>query len=136
MFQAYIPPIFNASITPTSSIDSSLQCTSVGDNSISFDHTSHGKVAVLTADGIKCALERFPEKTSKEFAQMLFESLLTLVRRTHFERGKAAVKWTVAGKPALEIGERSLELHSTGTMSHFDQWVFIHLQKLWKDRKI
>jgi hypothetical protein len=135
MFQHYTTPIYAAAF-PTPNSAASSHGAAVGDSSISFDHGSHGKIAVVTPEGLKCDADLFPEKTSKEFAQMLYESLQALVSNAHFERGKSPVKWMIGGKSVMEVGERTLELNVTGPMSHFDQWVFTHLQQLWKERRI
>jgi hypothetical protein len=128
MFQHYTQTVQNSALWASS------KNASIGDNVISFGE--HGKIAVVTEDGLRCDQDLFPSKTSKEFAQMLFESLTSVVRTAHFERGKSPVKWMISGKPVFEIGEATLELHSTSGMSHFDKWVFEHLEKLWKERKV
>jgi hypothetical protein len=112
-----------------------MECKSVSDNTISFEHEEFGHIATLSLDGLKADRDRYPEKTSREFAQMIYESISKFVRDVQFERGKSPVKMMIAGTPALEMGAGSFVLHATAGMTHFDQWVAIHLEQMWKERR-
>lgn len=120
----------------SSSGQTKAQGASVGDSQISLDHGTHGKIAVVTPNGLKCDQDLFPKLTSKEFAYLIFECMSSVFRTSHFERGRGPVKWMICGEPVLEIGETSLVFNCAEDMSCFDQWVFIHLQKLWRQRKV
>lgn len=131
MFHSFIPPVPGQS----KFAESRSEMKSVDDNCINFDHSNHGKVATVTLTGLHTERDRFPDKTSKEFAEMLYESISAFVRGVQFERGKSPIKFMIQGESVLEIGGDSIQLHASGEMSHFDQWVFLHLERFWKERK-
>lgn len=133
MFHSYIPPITNIP-SSSGSIDSAVTCTKVEDSTISLNDEGNQRIASLSEDGLKCDRERFPEKTSKEFAELVYSSLSLFLRDVQFERGKNPVKFTIQGKVLLDVTDTQITLHAAGAMTHFDQWVFIHLEKLWKER--
>jgi hypothetical protein len=131
MFHSYIPPVNSQD----KSLDSTSDMKSVVDHTINFEHGTHGKIATVTATGLHTERDRFPEKTSKEFAEMIYESISSFVHGAQFERGKSPIKFMIEGKPIVEVGSNYIELQVSGEMSHFDQWVFMHLQRFWKERK-
>lgn len=101
---------------------------------VTFVSQKDGMLARVQDGGLVCNEFHANKITSKELASLLLESLLEFIGNHDFKSG--SIKVMVLGKPILIISEKTLELTSTSQMSLYDEWVFMHLQNLWKERKI
>lgn len=94
------------------------------------------KLAKITKNGFFTTRNPVNESlTSKEYAAKIYPYFLKLEEGRDFNNGRAAQIISIDGIPIVIIGERTLDLKVEDGMSSFDQWVFHHLQDMWKNRK-
>lgn len=94
------------------------------------------RLAKITKDGFFTTRNAVNEQlTSKEYATKIYPHFLRLEEGRDFNNGRAAQIISINNTPIVIIGERTLDLQVENGMSSFDQWVFHHLQDMWKNRK-
>lgn len=106
----------------------------VGSGGVGLAHETHGKIASVTPHGLICERTSLIDKTTKEFAEIMLEFLISFTRNHDFKAGTLSVM--AESKPILVIQERDIDLNAVDGMSLFDQWVFMRVQQLWKHRKV
>lgn len=100
---------------------------------VEFSYGSEGTVATLKVTGLICNQDKLPNKTSMDFAKMLFNCISNITGSHNFSEGRD-FRVMIAGEPVFIIGQKDLALTCTDDMGMFDQWAFSHLEKMWKDR--
>jgi hypothetical protein len=111
-----------------------IKTSSTSPKSIDFCYGSDGKIATLKATGLVCEQDKFPNKTTNDFAEMLLYCMQNAAGSFDFKRN-GPFKIMIDGNPIVMLHDNCITIESIEDMTQFDMWVFNKLEEKWKSRK-